>query len=472
MKKLLAAIEQDRIGVENTAIRKLIRGAHEVSWTPLPETPDSGVAVGQDYPRAGVAVNTPAQVLFASLIGTTIEFFDFYIFATAAVLVFPKLFFPSTDPASATFASLATFAIAFFARPVGSALFGHFGDRVGRKATLVAALLTMGLSTVAIGALPTYGTIGVAAPALLALFRFGQGLGLGGEWGGAVLLAIENAPPGKRAWYGMFPQLGAPIGFLFSGGIFLALSRWLTDQQFFAFGWRIPFLASAALVLVGLYVRLTITETPVFRDALSRRERVKVPMLTVFHEHPRTVVVGTLVALATFVIFYLMTVFSLSWGTTALGYSRQKFLVMQLFAIVFFAIFIPIGAVLAERGRRSTLLWVTAAIGAFGLIMAPMFLAGTTGAVLMMTVGLSLMGLTYGPLGTVLSELFPTSVRYTGSSLTFTFAGIFGASLAPYIATWLAKTYGLQFVGYYLTGAAALTFVGLLAARETKDEEL
>jgi metabolite-proton symporter len=472
MKKLLAAIEQDRIGVENTAIRKLIRGAHEVSWTPLPETPDSGVAVGQDYPRAGVAVNTPAQVLFASLIGTTIEFFDFYIFATAAVLVFPKLFFPSTDPASATFASLATFAIAFFARPVGSALFGHFGDRVGRKATLVAALLTMGLSTVAIGALPTYGTIGVAAPALLALFRFGQGLGLGGEWGGAVLLAIENAPPGKRAWYGMFPQLGAPIGFLFSGGIFLALSRWLTDQQFFAFGWRIPFLASAALVLVGLYVRLTITETPVFRDALSRRERVKVPMLTVFREHPRTVVVGTLVALATFVIFYLMTVFSLSWGTTALGYSRQKFLVMQLFAIVFFAIFIPIGAVLAERGRRSTLLWVTAAIGAFGLIMAPMFLAGTTGAVLMMTVGLSLMGLTYGPLGTVLSELFPTSVRYTGSSLTFTFAGIFGASLAPYIATWLAKTYGLQYVGYYLTGAAALTFVGLLAARETKDEEL
>ena len=438
----------------------------------MPETPKIGVAIGQDSPATGVAVNTPAQVLFASLIGTTIEFFDFYIFATAAVLVFPKLFFPSTDPASARLASLATFAIAFFARPVGSALFGHFGDRVGRKATLVAALLTMGLSTVAIGALPTYATIGVAAPAMLAFFRFGQGLGLGGEWGGAVLLAIENAPPGKRAWYGMFPQLGAPIGFLFSGGIFLALSRWLSDDQFFAYGWRIPFLASAALVLVGLYVRLTISETPVFRDALSRRERVRVPMLTVFREHPGTVLIGTLVALATFVIFYLMTVFALSWGTTALGYSRQKFLVMQLFAILFFAIFIPAGAILAERGRRNTLLWVTAAIGAFGLVMAPMFLAGTAGAVLMMTVGLSLMGLTYGPLGTVLSELFPTSVRYTGSSLTFTFAGIFGASLAPYIATWLAKNYGLQYVGYYLTGAAALTFAGLLAARETKDDEL
>src|SRR5882672_6004963 len=325
-------------------------------------------------------VNTPGQVLFASMIGTTIEFFDFYIYATAAVLVFPTLFFPKSDPASATLASLATFAIAFVARPIGSALFGHFGDRIGRKATLVAALLTMGISTVAIGALPTYASIGVAAPALLSICRFGQGLGLGGEWGGAVLLAIENAPPGKRAWYGMFPQLGAPAGFLFSGGIFLVLSRMLTDQQFFAFGWRIPFLASAALVLVGLYVRLTITETPVFRDALSRRERVKVPMLTVFREHTRTLFVGTLVALATFVLFYLMTVFALSWGTTALGYSRQKFLVMQLFAVVFFAIFIPVGAVLAQRGRRRTLLWVTASIGAFGLVMAPMFLAGTTGA--------------------------------------------------------------------------------------------
>ncbi len=466
------AVRLNPIAELHATIRKWIQGRHEVSWALLSESPNIGVAISQDDSRAGVSVNKPAQVLFASLIGTTIEFFDFYIFATAAVLVFPKLFFPSTDPASATLASLATFAIAFFARPVGSALFGHFGDRVGRKATLVAALLTMGLSTVAIGALPTYGTIGVAAPVLLALFRFGQGLGLGGEWGGAVLLAIENAPPGKRAWYGMFPQLGAPAGFLFSGGIFLVLSRLLTDQQFFAFGWRIPFLASAVLVLIGLYVRLTITETPVFRDSLSRREPVKVPMLTVFRDHPGTVVVGTLVALATFVLFYLMAVFALSWGTTALGYSRQKFLVMQLFAVVFFAIFIPVGALLAERGRRVTLLWITAAIGAFGLVMAPMFAAGTTGAVLMMTLGLSLMGLTYGPLGTVLSELFPTSVRYTGSSLTFTFAGIFGASLAPYIATWLAKNYGLQYVGYYLTGSAVLTFIGLLAARETKDEIL
>jgi metabolite-proton symporter len=438
----------------------------------LPETSTVGIPTSESHCIPRAAINRPGQVLFASLIGTTIEFFDFYIYATAAVLVFPRLFFPKSDPASAVLASLATFAIAFIARPFGSALFGHFGDRIGRKTTLVAALLTMGISTVAIGALPAYGTIGVAAPLLLAFFRFGQGLGLGGEWGGAVLLAIENAPPGKRAWYGMFPQLGAPIGFLFSGGIFLVLSRWLTNEQFFAFGWRIPFLSSSALVLVGLYVRLTIAETPVFRDALSRRERVKVPMLELFRSHRRALVVGTMISLATFVLFYLMTVFTLSWGTTALGYGREKFLVMQLFGILFFAVTIPISAVLAESGRRRTLLWVTSAIIFFGFAMAPMFLAGTVGAVIMMTVGLSLMGMTYGPLGTVLSELFPTAVRYTGSSLTFNLAGIFGASLAPYIATWLAKNFGLQYVGYYLSGAAALTLIGLLAAPETKDDHL
>jgi metabolite-proton symporter len=438
----------------------------------LPDPLTSGAPSSETFRVPYVAVNRPSQVLFASLIGTTIEFFDFYIYATAAVLVFPRLFFPKEDPASATLASLATFAIAFIARPFGSALFGHFGDRVGRKATLVAALLTMGISTVAIGLLPTYSKIGVAAPLLLALCRFGQGLGLGGEWGGAVLLAIENAPPGKRAWYGMFPQLGAPVGFLFSGGVFLILSKQLTNDQFFAFGWRIPFLASAALVLIGLYVRLTITETPVFREALSRQERVKVPMFDVFRKFPLPLLVGILSSLATFVLFYLMTVFALSWATTALRYTRDKFLLIQLFGILFFAAFIPLSALLAERGRRRTLIWVTAAIAAFGLVLAPLFTAGTVGATAMMVLGMILMGMTYGPLGTVLSELFPTSVRYTGTSLTFNFAGIFGASLAPYIATWLAKTYGLQYVGYYLAAAAILTLIGLLAIHETKDQSL
>jgi metabolite-proton symporter len=417
-------------------------------------------------------INTPGQVLFASLIGTTIEFFDFYIYATASVLVFPRLFFPKSDPAAATLLSLATFGVAFLARPIGSALFGHFGDRIGRKATLVAALLTMGVSTVVIGLLPPYSTIGIAAPLLLALCRFGQGLGLGGEWGGAVLLAVENAPPGKRAWYGMFPQLGAPIGFLFSGGVFLLLSRWLTDEQFFGWGWRLPFLASAVLVLVGLYVRLTITETPLFRDAITRRERVKVPMLVVFRDHLGTLVIGTMASLTTFVLFYLMTVFALSWGTSALGYNRDQFLIIQLFGILFFALTIPLSAKLAERGRRSTLMWVTAAIAAFSLVMAPIFEAGTIGVAVAMAVGLGLMGMTYGPLGTVLSELFPTAVRYTGSSLTFNLAGIFGAALAPYIATELATRYGLQAVGYYLGVAAGISLVGLALTKETAGAEL
>jgi metabolite-proton symporter len=422
---------------------------------------------------AARVINSPGQVLFASLVGTAIEYFDFYIYATAAVLVFPQLFFPATDPATATLASLATFGIAFFARPVGSAIFGHFGDRVGRKVTLVAALLTMGLSTVVIGLLPTYQTIGVAAPVLLALCRFGQGLGLGGEWGGAVLLAVENAPPGRRAWYGMFPQLGAPLGFLFSGGVFLLLSSWLTNDQFFAFGWRVPFVSSALLVVVGLYVRLTITETPVFEGAVRRQERVRLPMAVVLRQHTATVVVGTGAAITTFVLFYLMTVFALAWGTAALGFEREAFLEIQLFAILFFALTIPLSAVLAERfGRRRTLLWVTAAIGVFGVAFAPLFVAGTVGATATLVIGLGLMGLTYGPLGTLLSELFPTAVRYTGSSITFNLAGIFGASLAPYIATWLARSYGLEYVGYYLALAATASFVAFLATRETRGEPL
>ncbi len=416
--------------------------------------------------------NSPRQVLLASMIGTTIEYFDFYIYATAAVIAFPRLFFPEEDPTSAIFASLATFAIAFAARPIGSALFGHFGDRVGRKATLVGALLTMGLSTIAIGLLPTYASIGILAPLLLAIFRFGQGLGLGGEWSGAVLLAVENAPPGKRAWYGMFPQLGAPVGFLLSGGAFYFLTKWLTDEQFLAFGWRLPFLISATLVLIGLYVRLTIAETPVFREALEREERVRVPMLEVFRNHARTLTLGVLTSLATFVLFYLLTVFSLSWSTTELGYDRSTFLLVQLVGIVFFALAIPAGALLAERGRRRLLLAVTVAIAAFGFAMAPLFSSGLGGATAAMIVGMILMGITYGPLGTTLSELFPTRIRYTGSSLAFNLAGIFGASLAPYIATWLARSYGLQSVGYYLAVASGLTILGLLGIHETRDTGL
>ena len=407
------------------------------------------------------------RVLFASMIGTTIEFYDFYIYATAAVLVFPRLFFAAGDPASAMLQSLATFALAFFARPVGSVLFGHFGDRVGRKATLVAALLTMGLSTILIGLLPGYASIGVLAPVLLALCRFGQGLGLGGEWGGAVLLATENAPPGRRAWYGMFPQLGAPVGFLCSSGIFLLLTNRMSDADFFAYGWRIPFLASAALVFVGLYVRLRVTETPEFRLAIENNERVRVPMLTLWARHAKVVLLGTFAAVATFVLFYLMTVFTLSWATSALGYTRRQFLILQMVGVLFFALGIPVSALIADRrGRYAMLIAATLGIIVFGLAFAPLFGSGSVAAVLtFLAVGLALMGLTYGPLGTTLTELYPTAVRYTGASLSFNLAGIIGASLAPYIATWLATHYGLAYVGYYLSSAGLVTLIALLALR-------
>jgi metabolite-proton symporter len=421
----------------------------------------------QEQTLAKAPVNSPRRVLLASLIGTTIEFFDFYIYATAAVLVFPKLFFPASDPTSATLQSLATFALAFFARPLGSALFGHFGDRVGRKATLVAALLTMGLSTVAIGLLPSYESIGVLAPLLLAVCRFGQGLGLGGEWGGAVLLATENAPPGKEAMYGMFPQLGAPIGFLCSTGIFLVLTESLSDAQFFSYGFRIPFIASSLLVFVGLYIRLKLHETPAFRRAVENDERVRVPFLSVLVDHPRELFLGTFAAVATFVLFYLMTVFTLSWGTSALGYSRTEFLSLQMVGVLFFGLTIPISALLADkRGRWGMLLGATIAIMVFGLFFAPLFASGSRlGVLALLTLGLGLMGLTYGPLGTALAGLFPTAVRYTGASLTFNLAGIVGASLAPYAATWLARRYGLPAVGYYLSASALVSLLALWAIR-------
>jgi metabolite-proton symporter len=407
------------------------------------------------------------RVLFASLIGTTIEFFDFYIYGTAAVLVFPALFFPGDNPTTATLQSLATFALAFFARPIGSAIFGHFGDRIGRKATLVAALITMGLSTVAIGLLPTYGSIGIAAPALLALCRFGQGIGLGGEWGGAVLLATENAPPGKRAWYGMYPQLGAPIGFVLSTGVFVLLTEYSSEAQFVSWGWRVPFLSSALLVLVGLYVRLRITETPAFQRAMDNGERVSVPMLTVLREHTGTLVLATAAAITTFVIFYLMTVFTLSWGTRELGFARQEFLQLQMIAVLSFAATIPLSAVVADRlGGIPVLIGATLTIVAFGFAFGPLFAtASAASAVLCMSLGLAAMGLTYGPLGSALAELFPTAVRYTGASIAFNCAGILGGSLAPYIATWLAANHGLAAVGHYLSGAGVVTLAALLAIR-------
>jgi metabolite-proton symporter len=412
------------------------------------------------------------RILFASLIGTTIEFYDFYIYATAAVLVFPRLFFPKGDPATATLQSLATFALAFVARPIGSAIFGHFGDRVGRKTTLVAALLTMGISTVCIGLLPTYSSVGVTAAVLLALCRVGQGLGLGGEWGGAVLLATENAPPGKHSWFAMFPQLGAPIGLFISIGAFLLMSHNLTEAQLFSWGWRVPFLASAVLVIVGLYIRLQLVETPAFRRSIEKGERVRVPILVVFAKHPLPLFLGTFGAATTFLVFYLANVFALTWATGALGFGRQEFLIMQLGAVIFFGLLIPVAGYLADRiTARNMLIAATLLIILFGFAFQP--LLSSHDAVKVFTfvaMGFGLSGLAYGSLGGALAALFPTPVRYTGSSMAFNVAGILGASFAAPVAKALADQFGLKFVGYYLSAAGLITLIALLFIKGEKKQ--
>lgn len=430
------------------------------------------------------------RIVVASMVGTTIEFFDFYIYATAAVSVFPHLFFPKGDGTAALLASLATFGLAFVARPLGSILFGHFGDRVGRKATLVGSLLTMGIATFAIGLLPTYAQVGVLAPALLAVMRFAQGLALGGEWSGAALLATETAKPGRRAWAAMWPQLGAPFGFLLANGLFLiliiALGHSNTDPDldgaFLTWGWRVPFLLSAIMVAIGLYVRLRLTETPVFARAVQRGERVKSPVSEVFRNNWRQLIIGTFVMLATYTLFYIVTTWALSYGTgkrppdgTGLGFGYVDFLYLQLISVLFFAGALPITGLLADRfGRRRTLLVVTAGIIVFGACFG--LLLGSGGSegmtLLFLVLGMTLMGLTFGPMSAVLPELFPTNVRYTGSGISYNLSSILGAAVAPFIATWLATSYGVGWVGVYLAAAAALTFIALLVMRETKDTSL
>ncbi|QOV78767.1 MHS family MFS transporter [Enterobacter asburiae] len=432
-----------------------------------------------DSGTENVPVNSRNKVVVASLIGTAIEFFDFYIYATAAVIVFPHIFFPQGDPTAATLQSLATFAIAFVARPIGSALFGHFGDRIGRKVTLMASLLTMGISTVAIGLLPTYETIGILAPVLLALARFGQGLGLGGEWGGAALLATENAPARKRALYGSFPQLGAPIGFFFANGTFLLLSWLLTDEQFMSWGWRLPFIFSAVLVLIGLYVRVSLHETPVFAKVAAANKQVKVPLGTLLTKHVRVTVLGTFIMLATYTLFYIMTVYSMTFSTAAapvgLGLPRNEVLWMLMMAVIGFGVMVPIAGLLADKfGRRASMITITTLIILFALFVFPPLLGSGSPALVMayLLIGLSLMGLTFGPMGALLPELFPTEVRYTGASFSYNVASILGASVAPYIATWLQANYGLFYVGVYLAAMAALTLIALLLTHETKHQAL
>ena len=429
--------------------------------------------------------NDPFKVALASMVGTAIEFFDYYIYAAAAVLVFNTQFFHSGDPLSDDLLSLSTLALAFFARPIGSALFGHFGDKIGRKKTLVASLVLMGGSTVVIGLLPTYSQIGIWAPILLCICRVGQGIGLGGEWGGAALVATENAPEGKRAWYGTFPQLGAPIGLLVANATFFLVSYFWGQQALVEWAWRIPFVSSLALVLVGLYVRLTLHESHVFVEAEEKGKKLKAPVSVVFTKHFKPMVIGTFIMVATYSLFYIMTAFAQAYSRTpatlseagypmGLGIPANTFTGLLLMSAIVFAIFISISGLYADKiGRRKWLIWTTISILIFALCM-PLFLGnGTPTSVLaFLVIGMALMGMTFGPMAALLPELFPTEVRYSGASLAYNIASIIGATIAAMISLKINALYGLMGVGIYLAINAFLTLLALLASKETKNVDL
>lgn len=438
---------------------------------------------------AAPAVNPRSRVILASLVGTTIEFYDFYVYATAAVLVFPHLFFPAGNDTTALLASFAIFGAAMVARPLGAIFFGHLGDKKGRKITLVGALLTMGIATFLIGLLPTFQTAGWFAPLLLVILRLAQGFALGGEWSGAALVATENAPAGKRAVYGTFPQLGAPIGFIIANGLFLAIAALMPSEDpsrpsdaFLSWGWRLPFLFSAVMVIVGLWVRISLVESPAFAKALEHGRIQKLPLAAAFQTHWRELILGTFYMLATYVLFYLMTTFSLSYGrapTTAavpgLGYDYRTFVLMMIGGVVFFGIFTLVSGPWADRwGRRRTLIGITAAIVLFGLLWVPILSAGPVGVMAWLIIGFTLMGLTFGPMGALLPELFPANVRYTGSGISYNVSSILGAAVAPFIAVALWSYGGGSpfWVGVYLSVMALLTLAALVIGKETRDVDM
>jgi len=420
---------------------------------------------------AGATGKAPGnvRVLIASLVGTSVEFYDFYIYATATSLVFGPLFFPASSPSAQLLAAYASFSLAFLARPVGGILFGHFGDRIGRKSTLVASLMLMGFSTVAIAFLPSFATAGWIAPVLLCILRLGQGIGLGGEWSGAALLAVENAPPGWQGRFGSVPQLGAPIGFIAANGFFLLLGQWLTPEQFMAWGWRLPFLASATLVGLGLWVRLKLTETPEFVATMARHDQAAVPIAEVMGNQFPRVLAGTLGVVACFAVYYIATAFALGYGVGSLGFGRQSLLGVQLVAILFMAGGIVAAGWASDRfGAGNVLLFGCALTVAVGASFAPLFGEGSlTHAFVFLAFALLTMGFIYGPLGAWLTGLYPVRLRYTATSLAFNVGGIIGGGMTPVIAKLLADRGGLSLVGLYLMAAALLSAIGVGLVRKT-----
>ncbi|MFM5886111.1 MAG: MFS transporter [Novosphingobium sp.] len=406
------------------------------------------------------------RILTASLTGTAVEFYDFYVFATATALVFGELFFPKSSAEVQGIAKFMVFGLAFIARPIGAVAFGHFGDRVGRKATLVASLLLMGASTLLVAFLPGYADAGFFAPLLLCILRFGQGLGLGGEWGGAALLATENAPKGWESRFGAAPQLGAPLGFLAANGLFLLLGLWLSDADFLSWGWRVPFLASAVLVGIGLWVRLNIGETAQFRAALDRAPPPPVPLWTLLRSHGGAVLAGSAGVVACFALFNLSTAFALDIGTRQLGYPRETFLLLQLGANCFLAAGIVIAAWLSDTiGAGRVILIGALATMVVGLGFAGGLAGGTLAIFATLSAALFVMGFVYGPLGGWLTTLYPVAVRYSGVSVAFNAGGIVGGAVTPLLAKAMSDAgHGSQ-IGLLLVAAGALTLVGVKLAR-------
>ena len=423
-------------------------------------------------------------VIAASMVGTAIEFYDFYAYGTAAANYFPKVFFgDTTNPTVALLASLLTFAIAFIARPLGSLVFGHFGDRMGRKTTLVVSLLTMGIATFLIGCLPTYNQWGVAAVAVLCLCRFVQGIGLGGEWSGAALVATENAPEDKRALYGSFPELGAPIGFFLSNGTYFLLETFNDNDAMLAWGWRVPFLLSSILVIVGLVVRVQMEETPIFRMAQEQKKVVKSPLTEVFKKSWKEVIQATFLVAVTYTLFYTLATWSLAWGTKTveqgggnLGFTNQEYLLMLMIAVCVFAAFIVISCVNADKfGRKRVIIISSCCLIAFALLFPFLLDPAVVGQrnfatnLLFLCIGFALMGNAFGPIGAFLPELFDANVRYSGSGIGYNLAAIVGAAFVPTIATWLSHHWGVHSVGLYLGVMALCCLIAVLSCKETKN---
>ncbi|MHC5259412.1 MFS transporter [Streptomyces sp. UC4497] len=435
---------------------------------------------------AATAPPTPGnlkRIVAASLIGTTIEWYDFFLYGSAAALVFNKLFFPDSDPLVGTLLSFLTYAVGFAARPLGALVFGHYGDRLGRKKLLVVSLLMMGGATFAIGLLPTHATIGTAAPVLLTVLRLVQGFALGGEWGGAVLLVSEHGDAKRRGFWASWPQTGAPAGQLLATGVLSALTALISDAAFTDWGWRIPFLLSGVLVLVGLWIRLSVDESPVFKEALARAEArksvsdtvEKLPLVAVLRHHWRDVLVAIGARMAENISYYVITAFILVYATTSAGVSKQTALNAVLIAsAVHFAV-IPAWGALSDRvGRRPVYLLGAAGVG---LWMFPFFSlidsSNFGGLLLAVTVGLVLHGAMYAPQAAFFSEMFATRMRYSGASIGAQFASVAAGAPAPLIATALLSAYGSSTpISLYVIAAALLTLIAVGLAKETRHRDL